>query len=283
MRMRKGLSILALCLALAACKKADPVLGKWQEVGDPAWTEYFTDGSVVLNDGMVSTSGKWKRLEDGRLKVDATVLGSSVSEVYQVAVDGDTATFTDSAGKARSYRRTSTAPQGSGATPVASTAAAGTDAQGRPPAPAAAASNPERDREAQKRTVADIRNVGTAMFSWLTDQVGAAAAGQSQSEPGGKRIDLGQYKRISHAELEKLLVPRYLQSIPEVDGWGHPYEIYLNVDNVLAPQVMSIRSPGRDGIYSAVNYTVSGFTPENFDEDIVWADGFFVRWPQRLN
>src|SRR5215207_7575505 len=31
----------------------------------------------------------------------------------------------------------------------------------------------------QKRTVADVRNTGTAMFSWLTDQVGAAAAGAS--------------------------------------------------------------------------------------------------------
>jgi len=29
----------------------------------------------------------------------------------------------------------------------------------------------------QKRTVADVRNAGTALFSWLTDQVGAAAAG----------------------------------------------------------------------------------------------------------
>src|SRR5436305_9180884 len=38
----------------------------------------------------------------------------------------------------------------------------------------------------QKRTVADMRNVGTAMFSWLTDQVGAAAAGQTATE-----IDLG--------------------------------------------------------------------------------------------
>src|SRR5437868_13863109 len=29
----------------------------------------------------------------------------------------------------------------------------------------------------QKRTVADVRNAGTAVFSWLTYQVGAAAAG----------------------------------------------------------------------------------------------------------
>src|SRR3954468_635011 len=33
----------------------------------------------------------------------------------------------------------------------------------------------------QKRTVADMRNAGTAMFSWLTDQVGAAAAGQANT------------------------------------------------------------------------------------------------------
>ncbi len=29
----------------------------------------------------------------------------------------------------------------------------------------------------QKRTVGDMRDVGAAWFSWLTDQIGAAAAG----------------------------------------------------------------------------------------------------------
>src|ERR1041384_7121354 len=42
----------------------------------------------------------------------------------------------------------------------------------------------------QKRTVADVRNTGTAMFSWLTDQVGAAAAGASAS---ASEVDLGDY------------------------------------------------------------------------------------------
>ena len=32
----------------------------------------------------------------------------------------------------------------------------------------------------QKRTVGDIRAVGGAWFSWLTDQVGAAAAGTDE-------------------------------------------------------------------------------------------------------
>src|SRR5829696_125961 len=135
------------------------------------------------------------------------------------------------------------------------------------------------DEEAQKRTVADIRNTGTAMFSWLTDQVGAAAAGQSQTEIGD--IDLDDYSVLSRDEVQSILLPQYMQTVPEKDGWGNPYEYYLNVENPLAVQVMGIRSPGRDGRFSVDSYTVTSFDPSEFDEDIVWADGFFVRWPQR--
>lgn len=137
------------------------------------------------------------------------------------------------------------------------------------------------DAGAQKRTVADIRNVGTAMFSWLTDQVGAAAAGQSQTEYVAPPIDLKDYPPISHEELTKLLVPDYIMKIPEKDGWGNSYEYFLNASNPLAQQVMTIRSPGRDGKYSERIYTVTSFDPDDVDEDIVWADGYFIRWPQR--
>jgi len=139
---------------------------------------------------------------------------------------------------------------------------------------------PRSDGEAQKRTIADIRNVGTAMFSWLTDQAGAAAAGQSQTEKSNPAVALESYPRISVKELAKLLVPDYLQEIPETDGWGHPYEFYLNVKDPMAKEVMMIRSPGKDGKFSDAHYSVSSFTPGDFDQDIVWADGFFVRWPQ---
>jgi len=137
------------------------------------------------------------------------------------------------------------------------------------------------DWEAQKRTVADIRDTGTAMFSWLTDQVGAAAAGQSQTEKEPSTVDLKRYSRVSREQLEKILVPEYTRKVPATDGWGHPLEYYLNTENPMAPQVMSIRSPGRDGRFSAGRYTVSAFDPGDFDEDIVWADGYFARWPQR--
>jgi hypothetical protein len=143
------------------------------------------------------------------------------------------------------------------------------------------ASRQALDRKAERQTVADLRNVGTAMFCWLTDHVGAGAAGQSQTDKPNKTADFKKYAPISRAELEKVLVPQYLQSVPETDGWGNPYEFYLNVAHPLAKEVMAIRSPGRDGRFSATDYVVGPFAPDNFDEDIVWIDGYFVRWPQK--
>src|SRR6476646_442269 len=75
----------------------------------------------------------------------------------------------------------------------------------------------------QKRTVADVRNAGTALFSWLTDQVGAAAAGATSSSD----VDLANYNGGGAGAgdaLTTLLVPQYLQAVPVLDGWKHPFE-----------------------------------------------------------
>ena len=125
----------------------------------------------------------------------------------------------------------------------------------------------------QKRTVADIRNMGTAMFSWLTDQVGASAAGAT--------VDMGNYQTIDVAGLSSALVSQYIQDIPSVDGWKGTYGFYLDTGNPLAKQVMAIRSAGRDKVMGGDTYTVGSFDPTDYDQDIVWADGFFVRWPQK--
>jgi type IV pilus assembly protein PilA len=129
----------------------------------------------------------------------------------------------------------------------------------------------------QKRTVSDIRNTGTAMFSWLTDQVGAAAAGQAATDS----VDLAQYTTRTTAEVTAVLVPQYLQSIPVKDGWKKEYTYYLETEKVLKRTVMAIRSAGRDQTFTGTTYTVTGFDPTDYDQDIVWADGFFVRWPQK--
>jgi hypothetical protein len=147
------------------------------------------------------------------------------------------------------------------------------------------------DAEKQKKTMGDIRNLGTALFSWLTDQVentvaeqdaehGAAPPRGTTEDAQQKTIDIQDYPLISREDLEDFLVPQYLAAIPETDAWGNPYEVRLNTDNLMAKAVMSIRSPGRKGYYAGDVYKIESFDPAEVDQDIVWADGYFVRWPQ---
>ena len=131
----------------------------------------------------------------------------------------------------------------------------------------------------QKRTLADIRIVGTAMFSWLTDQVGAAAAGSAATTSIVTMTDYGDAK--GPHELRTILVPHYLQEVPVQDGWKSPYEYYLKTEEILAQNMMAIRSEGRYSVADSETYTVASFEPTDYDRDVVWADGFFVRWPEK--
>ena len=126
----------------------------------------------------------------------------------------------------------------------------------------------------QKRTMGDIRIVGTAMFSWLTDEAQAAAAGAT--------IDVAAYGPLRTAgQIESTLVSAYVQDVPSLDGWRHTFQFYLKQGDPSAVNVMLIRSAGRDGTYSTDTYDPSGFEPTEYDQDIVWADGFFVRYPNK--
>ena len=81
-----------------------------------------------------------------------------------------------------------------------------------------------------------------------------------------------------------MLVPQYLQAVPEKDGWKKDYRTTgWRPPTCSQQQVMAIalRRPRRQ--HAAGTYTVAGFDPTDYDQDIVWADGFFVRWPQKTN
>ncbi len=125
----------------------------------------------------------------------------------------------------------------------------------------------------QKRTMAEMHEVGKAMVSWLADQVGTAAA-------GAQAVDVDDYgAAIDVSDLATLLEPEYIAHVPERDAWGHSLEYFLHTEDLLAPRVMLIRSPGRGGAFSSSEYALSAFTTTDFDQDIVWADGIFIRWP----
>jgi len=132
----------------------------------------------------------------------------------------------------------------------------------------------------QKRTMADMRNIGTSWMSWVTDQVSAAAAGAANT------WDAGAYPgTLTRDQLFSTLHPSttffYMNEVPELDGWKHPYW-YAWSQDVLSAQVIAIASQGRDGTGTQTapgEVTIGPFTPTNYPEDIIWADGFFVRWP----
>jgi type II secretory pathway pseudopilin PulG len=144
----------------------------------------------------------------------------------------------------------------------------------------------------QKATVGDIRNIGTAWMSWVTDQMSAAAAGQS-NEP----FDWNFGSELEHSDLAALLEASttnpnffYIQELPQDDGWGTaleyrgafdpggPYDTLLQNSRVVA-----IRSLGRDGTAQGTEYTPGFFIGTDYDQDIVWSDGYFVRAPGGVN
>ncbi|HEV3455020.1 MAG TPA: prepilin-type N-terminal cleavage/methylation domain-containing protein [Thermoanaerobaculia bacterium] len=134
----------------------------------------------------------------------------------------------------------------------------------------------------QKRTEADVKNLGTAMFSWLTDQAGAASAGAAATGD----VNLGNFQSTTSTDLGTVLVSQYIQSIPLLDGWKHHYSFYMNYSNPLGGvNIMGILSYGRDGKpdTGSPDYTVTGFDPTDYDRDIVWADGYFVRYAQKTS
>ena len=95
----------------------------------------------------------------------------------------------------------------------------------------------------QKRTMADMRNVGTAWLSWVTDVVSGAAAGS-----GVNQWDEGPYDPILHAALFATLHPSstffYLNELPAKDGWKNSYAYgYTQVPP--GSQAIALGSAGR--------------------------------------
>ena len=135
----------------------------------------------------------------------------------------------------------------------------------------------------QKRTVADMRNTGTAWMSWLTDQVGAASAGAGKTWNGSATAS------TTYQQLFDYMHPNdsffYMQEIPQQDGWKYDFRYGRN-PNLLASNVLVICSGGRDGSTANCHnsqHAVAPFVATDYDHDIIWADGYFVQWPGAVN
>jgi len=127
----------------------------------------------------------------------------------------------------------------------------------------------------QKRTMTDIRLTGTAWFSWVTDQVSAGSAGAAALAT----LDWSDlFTTQTFDDLDTVLVPSYAAFIPEKDAWGNEYE-YGATSNPNDTIPVGVRSTGADALYYTDEYTPGAFIATDFVQDIVWAGGYFVRWP----
>lgn len=144
------------------------------------------------------------------------------------------------------------------------------------------------EQAATMETLAAIRNGGTAMFAWLTDQfseapaeAGAETEGEGIGETKPTELDWNDCPAITYDELHDMLVPTYINTLARTDAWGHELEFCLAQEDLYRPRmVVGIRSSGRDGVFQDSVYPVGPFGVNDQDRDIVWIDGFFVTWPQ---
>jgi len=107
------------------------------------------------------------------------------------------------------------------------------------------------DRGKQKRTMADMRSIGTAIESYS--------------------VDFSHYPQGNLGAVIPVLEPVYIKKCPTTDGWKNA----LTVDAV-ADTGYTIESFAKGG---ADDTDISGATA-NFSDDIVFVDGQFVSWPE---
>jgi len=121
-------------------------------------------------------------------------------------------------------------------------------------------------RGKQKRTMSDMRALATAIEAYAVDNNAYPPA----SCPTGVTAIIAAAVAVDSASFSRLS-PTYIGQPPRVDGWGE-FVMYANDTNNYA-----IRSTGRDKVTTALG---TCGTTTDFNNDIVYANGSFVAWPE---
>lgn len=123
-------------------------------------------------------------------------------------------------------------------------------------------------RAKQKRTMGDIRSIGTAAEAYAVDnnQYPAAAA----SLPTGLSLPTAS---ITSGGVIGVLAPTYIRLVPTQDGWTSTFKYSAGNAN----QDYAIRSYGKDTQPDAA--AIYGPTT-SFNNDIIFTDGQFVSFPE---
>ena len=118
----------------------------------------------------------------------------------------------------------------------------------------------------QKGTMADMRGIGAAIESYITD---------NQMAPGGGSADFT-------ADLESYLVPFHSKPLPIIDAWGTKLR-YRSGAVGPTQDLYSIFSYGKDQRLTGINPANSNYPVkaiDDFDKDICFSNGNFTYAPK---
>lgn len=110
------------------------------------------------------------------------------------------------------------------------------------------------DKGKQKRTMADLRSIGTAVEAYAIDTV---------RYPSGA---------ADWTALKAVLNPYFIKSPPDNDGWNNAWDTVTETNGA----DYTLASLGKDGIVSGR----TGGQTANYNCDIVFSEGRFYQWPE---
>ena len=125
-------------------------------------------------------------------------------------------------------------------------------------------------RAKQKRSMADMRSIGTALEAYAVDYNKYPAAAGSFVWPSG--ITAVPTTTIG-ASATLALSPTYIRTMPMKDGWNSYFHYGVNTTNL----DYALASTGKDG---AIDTTVILGPTTDFNNDIIFADGQFIAYPE---
>lgn len=113
------------------------------------------------------------------------------------------------------------------------------------------------DRGKQKRTMADMRSIGTSIEAYAIDN---------------SRYPTGM-ANVAASGITAHISPVYIRTVPTTDGWSNAWDIDSDTNGT----VYTITSISKD---STAEGSPAGGVINAFDCDIIFVSGQFWQWPQ---
>ena len=113
------------------------------------------------------------------------------------------------------------------------------------------------NRGRQKRTMADIRSIGTALEAYS--------------------VDFNFYPKVAAAtvtDLQPYLAPTFIKRLPTNDGWNQAMVVQLTTAGT-SYTIYSLAKGAAKGTWASGPKT-------DFADDIVFANGQFYQWPEGM-